>query len=172
MLFLGIPGPEDFGRGEIIGYASIVLSMVFVFLGIRQYRDVERGGQLKFWEAVKIGLAIAAFPAVAFGIYNLIYTYVIDPDFLTKFYDYSLSTGSVGKSAEEIEVLKQEIQAQQEMFRKSGYAVFYDVSDGFYNWGYCVYHFGIYIKEKRKLILLKKSCYEVYLFCCHPSAKR
>ncbi|MEL6924405.1 MAG: DUF4199 domain-containing protein, partial [Bacteroidota bacterium] len=116
LLFLGLPGPEDFKNGEIVGYSAIVISMIFVFLGIRQYREIENGGHLGFWEAVKIGLGIAAFPAIAFGLYNLFYTEVLDPEFFAKYTEYLVNEQADNKTAAELETLRTELIAQNEVF--------------------------------------------------------
>ena len=55
-------------------------SMIFVYLGIRQYRDEVNGGSVDFWQAVKIGVMIGAIPAVVFGIFDAIYVEYINPD--------------------------------------------------------------------------------------------
>jgi len=111
-----LPEAEDFKNGEIIGYTAIVISMIFVFLGIRQYRDIVNGGIVRFWDAVKIGLGIAALPAIAFGLYNLLYTEVLDPEFFTKYTDYLTNELSAGKTTEEIEVIRAEVIQQSEAF--------------------------------------------------------
>lgn len=115
LLFLGLPGADDFKRGEVIGYSSILLSMIFVFLGMKQYREAN-GGSISYWKSVKVGLLIALFPAIAFGLYNLIYTNVIDPDFLTKYSEYSINTRGAGKSAEELAVIKEEVGLEMKGF--------------------------------------------------------
>jgi len=117
LFFLGLPEAEDLKNGELIGYTAILISMIFIFLGIRQYRDIENGGQLGFWEAVKIGLGIAALPAIAFGLYNLFYTEVLDPEFFTKYTDFLVNQQSPGKSAAEIQVLRTTLTEQNEVFK-------------------------------------------------------
>ena len=75
--------PENFGWGEIFGYSIIVASMVFVFMGIREYQiKTEKTG---FWGALKIGTLITLFPSLVFGIYNIIYVTWIDPNFFSNF---------------------------------------------------------------------------------------
>ena len=65
---------------EISGYLTMLLSMIFVFLGIRHYRDQYNNGQLSFGQGLKIGLLIVIIPSVAFGLFDLLYTRVINPD--------------------------------------------------------------------------------------------
>ncbi len=115
LLFLGIPEPDEFMSSEIVGHIFILVSLIFVFIGMKQYRDAN-GGSLSYWKAVKIGLLITIFPAIAFGLYNLLYIEVIDPEFMTKYTNHIISERSVGKSAEEIIEIKKEILAGHEMF--------------------------------------------------------
>lgn len=115
LLFTGIPDPGDFVISEIIGYTSILISLIFVVLGMKQYREAN-GGVISYWNAVKTGLLIALFPAITFGLYNLLYMEVIDPDFMTKYAEYNISERTVGKTAEEAEEIKKAVLQEQEMF--------------------------------------------------------
>ena len=40
---------------EIFGYLSIFLALVFVFFGVKAYRDKERSGSIKFGRALGVG---------------------------------------------------------------------------------------------------------------------
>ena len=115
LLFLGIPGPDDFMSSEVVGHLFILLSLVFVFIGMKQFREAN-GGILSYWKAVKTGVLIAIFPAVAFGLYNLLYVEVIDPEFMVKYADHIIAEKSVGKSAEEAAAIRQTVLDEQEMF--------------------------------------------------------
>ena len=89
--------------------------MVFVVLGMKQYRE-ENGGIINYWKVVKTGLLIVLFPAIAFGIYNLLYIFIIDPEFLNKYAEYSIADRGVGKTAEELVAIKQAVLDEQKMF--------------------------------------------------------
>lgn len=54
---------------EVIGYLSILLSLSFVFFGIRAYRDEKNCGQITFGKALRVGMAITCFPSIAIGLY-------------------------------------------------------------------------------------------------------
>ena len=45
-------------RAEIIGYATLVLSFLMVFFGIRSYRDNVADGTIGFVQAFKVGILI------------------------------------------------------------------------------------------------------------------
>lgn len=81
-------GPQDYAKGEVIGYLTIILSLAFVYLGIKKYRDDSADGYISFGRALRMGALIVVFPATAFAIYNIIYVEVLDPDFAEKYYEY------------------------------------------------------------------------------------
>lgn len=115
LLFLGVPELDDFMASEVVGYSFILISLVFVFIGMKQYRAAN-GGTMTYWEGVKVGLQIAIFPAIAFGIYNLIYVFVIDPDFLTKYAEHSIAERGAGKVGEELAQIKKDVLDEQKTF--------------------------------------------------------
>ena len=61
MMFLTLPflenGAVNDSNGLILGYTSIVLSLLLVFFGIRSYRE-NAGGTITFGRAFKVGLLI------------------------------------------------------------------------------------------------------------------
>ena len=77
---------------EVVGYLSMFVSMIFVFIGIRQYRDQKADGNLGFWEALKIGALIAIIPSLGFGILDTIYTQIINPEWSAQYYACLLYT--------------------------------------------------------------------------------
>lgn len=115
ILFLGIPEPDDFMSSEVVGHLFILISLIFVFIGMKQFRE-KNGGILSYWKAVKTGILIAIFPAIAFGLYNILYVEVIDPEFMVKYADHIAAQQSVGKSAEEAVEIREAVLEQQNMF--------------------------------------------------------
>lgn len=74
---------------EIAGYLTMLLAMIFVFAGIRHYRDRHNNGTLSFGEGMKVGILIVLIPAVFFGLFDLLYTEVINPNWKQEYYtDY------------------------------------------------------------------------------------
>ena len=109
-------GPESYAVGEVIGYLTIVLSMAFVFFGVKKYRDDERGGLIKFGEALKMGALIVLFPALAFAIYNIVYVEFLDPEFVGKYYEYQLDKALALADPGEQETVRATMASQKEMF--------------------------------------------------------
>ncbi len=85
---LGDNSPENYTFGEIVGYTTMILCLLAVFLGIRTYRDKHRNGIISFWQACKLGLYITFIASFCFGIYSYVLYEYITPDFLHEYYTY------------------------------------------------------------------------------------
>jgi hypothetical protein len=94
-LFIGF-GPESFGKGEIIGYTSMIVAMATVYFAMRHYRDELNNGMLSFGQGLSIGSLISVMAGVAFAIYNVVFVTWIMPDFNEQYFAYSsgLEVGS------------------------------------------------------------------------------
>lgn len=75
----------DITTNEVFGYATIIASLLFVFFGIRHFRDNENDGKLKFGKGIVIGILISAFTAIGIAIADYIYTAVINPNFFEEY---------------------------------------------------------------------------------------
>jgi len=75
----------DFSTQEVVGYLTMVISLVFVFFGIKHFRDNENNGEITLVKGLLIGILISVFTASGIAIADFIYTSFINPDF---FVDY------------------------------------------------------------------------------------
>ena len=114
----------DYSTQEIIGYATMVASLSFVFFGIKHFRDKENNGLVSFGKALLIGFLISVFAGIGFGVMDYIYTTSINPDFATEYLDKSLETMKSSLSAEEFETKKTELTSQMENYGGSGFMAF------------------------------------------------
>lgn len=101
---------------EIIGYASMIISLGFVFFGIKHFRDKENDGVVSFKKALTIGLLITLITAVAFGAIDVFYSKVLNPDFTANYYDKAIEDMKQSLPAAEFEVKLAELKAQKELF--------------------------------------------------------
>ncbi|MEM9648550.1 MAG: DUF4199 domain-containing protein [Bacteroidota bacterium] len=109
-------GDLPFSTQEVLGYASMVISLGFVFFGIKHFRDKENGGTISFKKALTIGILISLITALAFGILDVIYTEILNPDFMEAYYQATISNLRENLPPEEFEVQLAEIEAQKTMF--------------------------------------------------------
>ena len=72
----------SYSNQELIGYASMVIALSFVFFGIKHYRDTENQGSISFKKGLLVGIAISFITALAFGILDVIYVEFLNPGFM------------------------------------------------------------------------------------------
>ncbi|MEY8849674.1 DUF4199 domain-containing protein [Psychroserpens sp. XS_ASV72] len=119
-----------FGKGlsyntqEIMGYATMVASLSFVFFGIKHFRDRVNNGSVSFGKALLIGVLISAMVGVGIGIADYIYTTVINPDFSEEFLKTSISNLEKTYSGAELEAKKQEMTDYMQNYGGSGFLAF------------------------------------------------
>jgi hypothetical protein len=75
----------DITTNEAFGYATIVVSLLFVYFGIKHFRDRRNEGKISFGKGMVIGLMISIFTAIGIAIADYIYTTVINPDFFEEY---------------------------------------------------------------------------------------
>lgn len=101
---------------EIIGYITIVLSLLFVYFGIRHWRENYNSGRLSFGQGLKLGTLITIFPSVAFGLFTWLEMSVLDPDFGEKYYAHYLEKIKASTPPSELEATLQKLESEKEMF--------------------------------------------------------
>ena len=101
---------------EVAGYLSMLLAMIFVFLGIRHYRNNVNGGILTFGQGLKIGVLIILIPAVAFGLFDILYTEVINPGWKEDYYAKYVDSLRKSVSADKLDAAIRKAEKEKEMF--------------------------------------------------------
>lgn len=101
----------SYSTAEVLGYASMLLSLFFVFLGIREYRDKVADGRLSFGRGLKVGLLISLFPSVVAFIGGALFTVFFGEQFKT----YALDDFKKNKSAEEYEQLVKQMESMGDL---------------------------------------------------------
>ncbi|MEO6759736.1 MAG: DUF4199 domain-containing protein, partial [Saprospiraceae bacterium] len=115
---LRIRANPDFENGYFYGYAGILLSMVFVFLGVRSYREQVNGGTISFGKGLQIGLLIALISGVFYALTWMVASEIWLPDFMAKFVDHSLAKlQASGADPAEIERQTATMRQYQEMYK-------------------------------------------------------
>jgi hypothetical protein len=61
--FSGLP---PMNLGMVLGFGSMLLALSAVFVGIKNYRDHQLGGVIRFWPAFGMGLAISFIAGVCY----------------------------------------------------------------------------------------------------------
>src|ERR1017187_9822075 len=69
----------------LIGYASMLVALSLVFVGIRNYRDKYNNGVISFGKAFKIGIMIVLIASTIYVVAWLIDYFFFIPDFMEKY---------------------------------------------------------------------------------------
>ena len=75
----------DFDHGYVLGYTTIVLSLMLTFFGVRSYRDNVGSGHITFGKAFLIGLAITVISCMFYVVTWEIIYFKFMPDFMDKY---------------------------------------------------------------------------------------
>lgn len=78
-------GNVDYDTSMLIGYASMLIALSLVFVGIRNYRNKYNGGVISFGKAFKIGTMMVLIASTIYVVAWLIDYFFFIPDFAEKY---------------------------------------------------------------------------------------
>lgn len=58
----------NFQGGELLGYATMIIALSMIFVGIKMYRDKHNNGEIKFGKAFLVGLYISLVACVIYAL--------------------------------------------------------------------------------------------------------
>jgi len=116
MMIATVPFMDRIGSDHsyVIGYTTIILSLLLVFFGVRSYRDNVAKGQITFGKAFLVGLAITVISCLCYvATWEIIYNNFM-PDFMDKYGAHVLqkmqasgaTAAAIQQKSEEINKLK------------------------------------------------------------------
>ncbi len=89
-----------FERGALVGYTTMVLAFLMVYVGVRAYRDTVPGGAVTFGQAFKVGLLISLVITVCYVATWQVMYYGFMPDFFDKYTAFALEKARQGGASE------------------------------------------------------------------------
>ncbi|MFN3755195.1 DUF4199 domain-containing protein [Flavobacterium sp.] len=108
----------DFQPSMVLGYAGMLIAYVFVFLGIKNYRDNHNNGVITFGQGFKIGMLISLIASTIYVGVWLIEYYCFFPDFMEKFTAMSIKNlDKTTMTAAEIKAKTDEINMFKEWYK-------------------------------------------------------
>lgn len=106
----------DFATQEILGWVGIFLSVIFIYFGIKYFRDHFNKGLLSFGKGMKVGLLILLLPSIAFGLFDIFYVYVINPGWIDTYYNAQIDQLRASLPAEKATAEIKKMEENKEMF--------------------------------------------------------
>jgi hypothetical protein len=104
-----------------ISWFVIISPLVFVYFGIKYYRDNLNGGSVTFLKALQIGLLMILIPAVAYAIIETVYVLYINPDFYANIARHEMEEFRKTLSASDFAAKMKEVNQQLEMDKNPAY---------------------------------------------------
>ncbi len=101
LMFATLPFQDQIGfdRGALVGYTTMVLAFLMVYVGVRSYRDTA-GGAITFGRAFQVGLLISlVITACYVAVWQVMY-YGFMPDFFDKYIAFALEKARQGGASE------------------------------------------------------------------------
>jgi Protein of unknown function (DUF4199) len=65
-LTVAMEGEPPLPYGVALGYATMLIALSVVFVAIKQHRDRDLGGVIRFWPAFALGLGISAIAGICY----------------------------------------------------------------------------------------------------------
>jgi hypothetical protein len=112
----------DFSGGMIIGYSSMLLAFIFIFVGVKSFRDKQNDGAITFWQGLRIGLLISFIASTMYVITWSIEYHFFLPDFMNQYAD-AMIKGLKTKHASQatIDAMTAKMAEQKEMYKNPVY---------------------------------------------------
>lgn len=108
----------DFEPNMVLGYAGMLLAFIFVFIGIKQFRDKINNGAISFGKAFLVGLYISLIASTIYVAVWLVEYYVFIPDFMEKYTASLLKTAQQnGAGLTELEQQKTEMAFYSNLYK-------------------------------------------------------
>ncbi len=118
MMLLTVPfmGSIGYDRGLLVGYTAIVLSFLFVFFGIRSYRDNVAGGSVGFGRAFTVGILIALISSACYvATWQVVY-FKLMPNFMDDYsahaIEHARATGATQQTLDDLRRQMKELKVQ------------------------------------------------------------
>lgn len=118
-MFININFVADHGAmGMVAGYLSMLVALVFVFVGVKRYRDVNLGGVIGFGKAFGVGLGIGLVASLFYILGWELFMWQTGGTFMAEYIAKSVEDMRAGgKSAAEIAKFSSDMGAMAEQYK-------------------------------------------------------
>ncbi len=109
---------SDMAGSMIVGYASMMVAFLLIFVAVKNYRDKQNGGIISFGQAFKMGILIAIIGSTFYVVtWSIEYKYFL-PDFMDKYSAMQIKqVQEAGVSGTKLEEAIKSIEDSKEMYK-------------------------------------------------------
>ena len=109
---------KDFDMGEVLGYSTMILASIMLFVGVKSYRDNANNGVISFGKGFKVALLITLISTLLYVITWMVLSYTIMSDFMDQYSAAMVEKAkSSGLTAEQLAAKKAEMEMYKEMYQ-------------------------------------------------------
>lgn len=106
--------PAYFSEAETYGYAAMILSLGVIYLAMAEF-EAAAAAPVTVWQRILLGTLASLVAGAIFGLYNVVYSLWLNPEFLDSYYTYYISQ-LPEQSGPAYEAAVAELEAQKAMF--------------------------------------------------------
>lgn len=120
MMLLTMPFNDKIGfdKAMIVGYTTMIIAALFVYFGVRSYRDNVNGGTVGFGRALAVGLLISLVASIMYVATWELAKNKIAPDFDARYEAHMIDKAKAsGKSQADIDKEIAEVQKNMAMYK-------------------------------------------------------
>ena len=113
-------GSTNVGYAELLGYATMIVSLSLIFFGIKTYRDEQQGGIISFGQAAKVGVLITLVASALYVLGWLLYYHLGSGEDMMNAYltEQIADMRNSGQSAQTIEEEIDKMNGFMEMYQQ------------------------------------------------------
>lgn len=114
----------DMSQSEVMGYATMVVALSTIFLGIRNYRNNELHGVISFGKAFTVGLYIALIASTMYVLTWMVISHFYMPNFMEIYVQNTIEDmQGAGSTQDEIDAQLESMQSMMEMYKNPFFKV-------------------------------------------------
>lgn len=122
----GMDENTDMGSAQLIGYASMVVALSTIFIGIKKYRDNELNGVISFGKAFLTGLYIAIIASTLYVVTWMILSEFFLQDFMASYTEWAIEDiKASGLGEAEIQEQIKSTKEMMEMYKNPVFKFFF-----------------------------------------------
>jgi len=107
-----------FDKAEILGYSTMVLAGIMIFMGVKSYRDHAGNGAITFGKGFKIALLITLVAALLYVITWMVLSYTIFSDFMEQYSTAMIEKAKAsGVTAEQLAATQADMEKYKELYK-------------------------------------------------------
>lgn len=140
----------EFETNDTVGYAAMLVVFSLIFVGIKNYRDNENGGTIRFGQAFKLGFYISLVASSLYVFVWVIEYHFFMPDFLDSYTTHVLYQASLdGATQPELDAKAAEMDTYKELYKNPLFVILISYAE--------ILPIGVVVSLISALILKKNS---------------